>query len=600
MSTKNLKIKKYIPTFTQEYLRYADSSTDPTLSNVNSWVSTNPDRYVEANGSSRNRLKKVRSLNINRGSLYPNTFNDSNVVLQDSNSTYTPTQVVESARLTSNNVLITFSASGYEVFDTNDWSKAWLEASLDYFYTELQEYSASQPLYGKPKDFEIVRTSPYEIESVIDTVLLVFIGSGCIEILTRKSQDIYGNITLGDVFHRFLSEGWESKYGSDILKQFYTDINIGDNATDFIQSNENRNSALSAIAPVVLENTGFDIGNISNTILENLKFYYYTKPLESSNQYAFTTVYSFDGGSGSAYNETQYREIYAKNISSIINDKNNIEPALHNVFFEVPQELDDFDYVYFSFDFSTLLNLKDSRRSIASYINNNYTGANFDEDAALTKIGNVIFDSIGLFDLRYYDQKLDKWMSTNIVSGSYYVDLYGDTGELYDPLLIVRSCVEADGYTSATIITAPDNYNPFYDYANSSITIYSNSDGSLDYKNVVLKLAIKEGFKTLVVHDNISCNEKTHLNYALTAIDQQFEIEDKSVIISEAYGKKLLWLAVPPIVQHVNASGGVSLAQFKIVDDIFGPSDLTLAYGAPLYGKFPLDILRILKSIWIE
>jgi hypothetical protein len=589
MSVKNLKITKYISTFTQEYMRNGG----------NSWLSVDQDHYIESCGPNRQRLKKVRSLNINRGSLYPNSLNDSNIVLQNSNDTYITTTVLESSRLTSNNVIISFSASAYEVFNINDWSKAWLDASLDYFYTDLQQYNGAIPLYDKPRDFEIVRTSPYEIEDVLDTVLLVFIGSGCIEILTRKSEDIYGNLALGEVFHRFLSEGWESKYGVEALKQYYTDINIGDNARDFIQSNENRNSALSAIAPVVLENSGFDVGNISNAILDNMKFYYYTKPLQSSSPYAFTTIYSFDGVSGSTYSETQYQEICTKNIASIINDRQNVSPTLSNIFFEVPQ-VDDFDYLYFKFDFSTLLNLKDSRRSITSYINNNYTGENFDEDIALTKVGNVIFDSIGLLDLRYYDQKLNKWMSTNIVNDTYYADLYTGTGELYDPLLIVRSCVEADGYTSATISTAPDNYNPFYDYENSRLTIYSNTDGSLDYKNVILKLAVKDGFKTLIVHDNIACNEKTRLNYAIVAIDQQFEIEDKSVFIPETYGKKLLWLAVPPIVQHVNASGGVSLAQFKIVDDVFGPSELTLAYGAPLYGKFPLDIFRTLKSMWIE
>jgi hypothetical protein len=554
-------------------------------------------------------LSKIRSGNINKGSVYPGIPVDTDVELlsQNSNysvsdSNYTNIRIIQK-EINKNPVIVAYDESGYEILSGKT---VWLTNSLDYFYNSLQEYNLlGSPLYPAPKDMEIVKKSSSEPEEILDQILLIFIGSGCIEILTEKTTNEYGKEKSGTVYHRFLSEGWASKYGNEINKQFYTDTVLGDNEGDYLQGDENRNSALAAIAPVVLENSGIDAGNINNNILANLKFYYYTKPLSSANSYAFKTIYSFDGAAGSSYFGNQTQEMFIKNIASAVNDGSNENTYLYNVFFEFPQNIEDWDYIYLKFDFSNLLNLKDSTRAITSYINNDFTGENFSLTTALTMLNSkIIFDSIGLLDLRYYDPKLQQWMSTNIVSKTYYADTYSSTTETTDPLGTVRDCIyESDGYSTVTEFNAGAslNYNPFFDYSECELIVYSNELGELDYKNVIVKIKIKDGFKHLVTHENIVCDTNCKLNYALVVVDNPFEIEAKSVYIPEVYGKRLFWLAVPPIVQHVGDSTGIaSVAQFRIVDDVFGPEDITLNFGAALVGKFPKEIFSILKAIWIE
>lgn len=502
-------------------------------------------------------------------------------------------------------VPLAFNAEGYA--EETKWGRGenWqynfpFWGQLNYFYNELQEYDGDgNALYPAPKDFELVKKSPFEVEDVTDDVLLVFIGTGVIEILCKRRLNANGHYVRGDLFHRFLTEGWQSKYGNDLIKSYYTDVVIGDRAENTIQGDEARNAALSLVAPALLENGGVDAGNTANKILEDVKVLYYTKPVKPNSSFSFDTVLSFDGTAGSLFEFENGKEIYAKNVASVLNNTSNDEPILYNVFMEFP-DVDEANYLYFKFDFGNLLSLKDPNRSISSYLNQRFTGTNFSaSDTHLFKISSkVLFDSVGLFDLRYYDRKLKRWMSTNICSRSYYQLLYTDNAELLDPLYIVRDVIDED---TSTLSAEGIHYNPFYDYASSTLTIPTGEHGELDIRNVELKLALKPAFMKLLENDFIICDEQAKLQYGLVAIDNSFEIEDKSVRCPEALGKKLLWLAVPPIIQHVSGTNeSPSLSQFRIMDDVFGPSDLTLTYGAPLHGKYPVDIFRCLKALWIE
>jgi hypothetical protein len=195
-------------------------------------------------------------------------------------------------------------------------------------------------------------------------------------------------------------------------------------------------------------------------------------------------------------------------------------------------------------------------------------------------------------------------MSTNIVeesqsNGYYKRILDGTAGSTLDAFGLIRSALTDDGIESGD--TFDLNYNPFFDYSDCSLIINTDNSGSLDYSNVIIKLKVKPGFVSLVQNDYIKCNENTSLIYALTMVDNYFEINDKKIFTDLIYGKKLLWFAVPPIVQHTGGSDdNINMSQFKIDDTVFGPSDLALAHGAALHGKFPVDIFRVLRSVWVE
>lgn len=488
--------------------------------------------------------------------------------------------------------VVAYDETGYEIQGEGGLL---ISDYLDYYYEEL-----SSEDFSAPKDFEVVIKSKYEIENIFSLVLLVFIGGACIEIIRGDPDTIPTELFEAPVYHRFLTEGWANKYGSDILKNYYTDAVLGE-ATDYIQGDESRNAALAVLAPAVIENSGFDAGNTSNLILENLKFAYYTKPLKALNNSSFNRVLSFDSSVGSAYVGDENRGIFVTDASSLLNDESNKKSILYNIFFDVPT-IESFSYIYLKCDFSTLLNIRDETRSITSYINAKYTGDAFPDVTNSIKLNsNILFDSIGLIDFRYYDKKLQRWMSTNIVNTAYYISLYDN---IDDPLEIVRSAITANGDTEATLSAMDStNYNPFFDYENSLLIINTGDSGELDYSNVDIRIAVKPGFIDLVYNENIACDGATKINYAICAIDNQFELEDKSFIDPSIVGKKLLWFSTPPIVQHIGDGNDIdapSLAQFRIIDDVFGPSEATLTYGAALSKNVPLDVFRCLRSIRIE
>lgn len=554
--------------------------------------------------------------NIFRGTKYPVLRAQADVEVSDKSTFYKLSTTYDNSRLLKFNntfVILSYDNNTYEYkafipggdnTGSVDMDTTLLNRYLHYFYAVLQED------FPAPKDFELIRKSVYEIEPIHEMVLLVLIGGGCIEIMldTNIVNDPDENDPLisnsaGTVRHRYLTENWASKYGEDIYKQYYTDVIVGDRG-DFVQGDQHRNSIFSAISDVVLENTGYDHGNLSNDILDNLKVYYYTKPIQTLNNYNFNTVYSFDGAAGSIFKSGASTEIYLTNVANLMNNRDNNEAILHNVFFEFPN-IEDFDNIIFTFDFSNLLYLKDENRSMTSYINNKYTGSNYADVSASVKLnGNILFDSIGLLDLRYWDIKLQKWMSTNVVNKSYYTALYSSTTETKDPLGIVRDCITEDGYTLTTLGEIDGNsYNPFFDYENSYLTVNSGENGGLDWSNVEVTLKVKDGFKKLYTHEYIAADQNTKLNYSLVAPDNIFELDDKSFNNSDIYGKKLFWLATPPIIQHIgeNDSGGSpSVAQFYIDDPVFGPSELSKSLGIPLVGKYPKDIFKILKGLRIE
>jgi len=516
-------------------------------------------------------------------------------------------------------VVVAYKENGefgvYSTVEQTSYNFTILNEMLKYFFGGTSTYFAEngeytvytglhQPEWPLPRDMELIQKSSYELELIDDMVLLVFIGTACIEIMCGKGFDINNP---KKIYHRYLTEGWKTPWGSNIAKKYYTDIILGEDSNNFIQGDENRNAVLSALAPVVIENSGFDVGNISNDILENLKFYYYAKPTNIENLYSFKTAYSFDDASGSKYKSGDSSSLYVSNLASLINDQDNKSPILYSVYLEFPV-VDDFNYINFKLDFSHLMHLKNENQSIADFINNKFTGSEFNVSdkgrLTLRDGGARLFDSIGLIDLRYYDSKNNKWMSTNIVEEStsqgYYKQIIaGYKSQSLDPFGIVRTALTLDGMTSTT--TFEKNYNPFFDYANSTLTIETGDNGELDYSNVTIKLAVKEGFKELVKNEYIIADENTPLIYAVSLTDNYFEVKDKEIRTDKIYNKKLIWFASPPIVQHTGGTDDViHMSQFKIDDSIFGPSDLTVAHGAALHGRYPLDILRVLKSLYLE
>lgn len=554
-------------------------------------------------------LVRPRSKNLFSGSMYDDSNAIKKITYYGVSDSYesVSTNFTHTRFLKLNNrieAIVTYNQSSYRILlgDNNKW----LKLCLDHYYDNIQEYIGDSPVFPAPTDFAIVKTSADESERVYKHVLLVSFGSGCIEILVKLEDDeTHGKEVFGDVFHRFLSGGNSNYTYTDVDKKFYTDTLVGDwhdgGVLDYITGDENRNSALSVLAPAVIENSGADIGNINNDILDNLSFYYYTKPIKNDVSSLITSVFAFD----SSISASDGSDIVVANVASGINNRNNTTPFLYNAYLEFPSI--DFTKIVFKFDFSNLLAVKEEERGIGSYINNNYTCGNFDaDDSSIVKLNNrVLFDSIGLFDIRYYDRKLKSWMSTNITSESYYSDIYASTKAVVDPLGIIADVIsDSDGYitSSGLLAGASTHYNPFYDYANCELQVAMNESGMLDYSDVKITMALKSGFANLLNDERTMCDSNCHLVYALSAIDNAFEVSDKSIKYPPAIGRNLMWIATPPIVQHVGSAIGntPSVSQFKIANSVFSPSETTINYGAALHGNYSVEVFRCLKSVWVE
>lgn len=449
-----------------------------------------------------------------------------------------------------------------------------------------------------PKDIELITASKYEIEFIDPVVMLFFCGSCCIEVVKGTKFDEPSTGRVPTVYHRYLTDGWLTKYGNDIIKKYYSDIVIGQEE-DFIQGDAHRNAIFSAIAPVVREASGYDTGNISNDLLSSLSVAYYTKPTISNNKKIFRVAYSFDDVSGSKFTSPEYKSMQVVNIASLLNDKESNKAVLHSIFVEFPV-VDDFDFIYMKYDFSNLLNIKEGE-SIGNYINNRFTGINSRTVSEFSSISplveDIILDSIGVLDFRYFDAKLNRWMSTNKIqstSGEYYTDAR-DSGT-NDPLGILRDAIAAEGSDTISV-----GYSPFFDYSESELQIPINEEGVFDYKNVLVKIKVKDGFKNLVYNDYISATDNTYLQHSLILHDNPFEIEDKIFYTDSIYGKKLIWICNPPIIQHSSSDDEiVTMSFFQVSDPVFKPSPLATAQGVSVHGNYPLDIFRCLKSIWIE